>query len=31
MSSEPNPNGMHPQDIRNLIIFLMCSVLLWFG
>ncbi len=31
MNDNNSPNGMHPQDIRNLIIFLACSVVLWFG
>ncbi|PZP57460.1 MAG: membrane protein insertase YidC [Micavibrio aeruginosavorus] len=29
--NDNNQNGMHPQDIRNLIIFLACAIVLWFG
>ena len=29
--NNPNPNGMHPQDMRNLVIFLACSILLWLA
>ncbi len=29
--NNPNSSGMHPQDMRNLIIFLICSLLLWFA
>lgn len=31
MNDNNSPNGMHPQDLRNLIIFLAASVLLWFA
>lgn len=31
MNDNKTPNGMHPQDLRNLIIFMVCSVLLWFA
>ncbi len=30
-ANNQNPQGMHPQDLRNLIIFMICSVLLWFA
>ena len=30
-SPASNNGGMHPQDLRNLIIFLFCSVVLWFA
>lgn len=26
-----NQNGMHPKDMRNLMIFLACAAVLWFG
>lgn len=31
MNDNQTPNGMHPADLRNLIIFLICSVVLWFA
>ena len=31
MNFDPNQKGMHPSDKKNLIIFVLASLLLWFG